>query len=110
MATLYRLLGEKPRFTEAFDHPSYPRPLRYYSWDYIGTYCAEATDSREIVEIDVTLNPDLTPENRGTLAARNPFAGELIILGYRFTRNTLRSEPLIHVRGLPRLRFRLVSL
>lgn len=92
VATLCRLLGEEPRITEPTPSSLTPRPLRYYSWDDSGIYCAEATDNREVVAIYVTLNPDIIPENRGTIPARNPFLGELVLYGYRFTRSTLRSE------------------
>lgn len=92
VATLYLLLGAEPRVTEPEPSPFEPRPLRYYSWDDIGIYCAEAADNREVVEIDVTLNLDLIPESRGIIPSRNPFAGELILFGYRFTRETSRSE------------------
>ena len=43
-------------------------------------------------QIDITLNPDFIPEHRGTIAARVPFAGDVVLFGYRFTRQTCRSE------------------
>ena len=92
VATLYRLLGDKPRITQSNPSPFEPRSLCYHSWDELGIYCAEAIDCREVVEIDVTLNPDLIPENRGTIPSRNSFTGEIILLGYPFNRDTLRSE------------------